>query len=141
MLPSHSPSHVANSHRTSLPIGHQVLDDPQWLDMDSSAKPWMRKGLIAFAGSGENSRWGELFFTTGNVNLGRSAWEVPVAELVGGHSFEILDSFYNGYGELQRFGGSAPDQGRLQQEGGSYLDEFPDLDYITGCARTEPRRT
>lgn len=67
--------------------------------------------------------------------------QVPVAELVGGASFEVLDSFYSGYGEIARFGGHAPDQRRLQAEGGAYLDEFPDLDYITGCARVDgPRR-
>jgi hypothetical protein len=51
-----------------------IDDDTQWLDMSQSAKPWMRKGLLSFAGSGPNSRWGELFFSTGNVNLGGGKW-------------------------------------------------------------------
>lgn len=97
----------------------------------------MRKGLLSFAGSGRNSRWGELFFSTGNVNLGRGAWEVPIAELVGQSSFEVLDSFYSGYGELQRFGGKAPEQDRIRNEGAAYLDSFTSLDYITGCSYIE----
>eukprot|EP00037_Helgoeca_nana_P004974 m.48724 g.48724 ORF g.48724 m.48724 type:complete len:680 (-) comp15960_c0_seq2:188-2227(-) len=114
-----------------------IDDDTQWLDMSQSAKPWMRKGLLSFAGSGPNSRWGELFFSTGNVNLGGGMWEVPFAELVGQSSFDVLDAFYADYGELSRFGGNAPDQSRIRSEGGTYLDEFPQLDYITGCSYVE----
>jgi len=113
-----------------------IDDDPQWLDLSSAAKPWMRKGLLSYAGAGPNTRWGEFFFATGNVHLGRSPWEVPFAELVGDVSFGTLDAFYTGYGELQQFGGGAPDQGRIRQEGAAYLDGFPDLDYITGCSYT-----
>lgn len=115
----------------------KIPDDTQWLDMSREARPWMRKGLVSFAGSGPNSRWGEMFFSTGNVNLGNGAWEVPFAELVGDDSFNVLDSFYHGYGEIPRFGGNAPEQGRLMKEGGAYLDGFPDLDYITGCSYQE----
>ena len=93
----------------------------------------MRRGLLSFAGSGKSSRWGELFFTTADVSLGRSPWEVPVAELVGRESFNTLNRFHKGYGELQQFGGHAPQQTRIFREGASYLDSFPALDYITGC--------
>jgi hypothetical protein len=63
--------------------------------------------------------------------------EVPFAELVGQSSFDVLDAFYADYGELSRFGGNAPDQSRIRSEGGTYLDEFPQLDYITGCSYVE----
>lgn len=42
----------------------------------------MRKGLISFAGSGPNSRWGELFFSTAAVNLGGGAWEVNIVVII-----------------------------------------------------------
>ena len=31
--------------------------------------------------------------------------------------------WYSGYGELERFGGRAPDQGRLRSEGAAYIDK------------------
>eukprot|EP00041_Stephanoeca_diplocostata_P029198 m.856298 g.856298 ORF g.856298 m.856298 type:complete len:559 (-) comp23512_c0_seq11:562-2238(-) len=112
-----------------------ILDDPQWLDLSNQARPWMRKGLFAYAGSGRNTRLQEFFVTTGSTNLGKGAWEVPFAELADASSFRVLDSFYTGYGEVRRFGGHAPDQGKINAQGGRYLTEFPNLDYITGCAK------
>ena len=45
---------------------------------------------------------------------------------------------YDGYGELQRFGGAAPSQDRIRNEGKGYLEaNFPLMDYITHCEVTD----
>lgn len=83
----------------------QIPDDAQWLDLRPEAKPWMRKGLISFAGGGPNTRTQHLFFATANIELGKALWEVPFAELADNDSLTVMDSFYKGYGELRVRGG------------------------------------
>ena len=51
----------------------------------------------------------------------------------------MLGKLYSGYGEVEAFGGHAPDQLRLMQEGNAYAKEFPELSYIKSCsAEDEP---
>ena len=59
---------------------------------------------------------------------------MPFGTLVGRESFEAMDRWYTGYGDMKAFGGSAPLQGRMYQQGRTYVEaEFPDLDWIEHC--------
>eukprot|EP00928_Gymnodinium_smaydae_P023068 TRINITY_DN19182_c0_g1_i1.p1 TRINITY_DN19182_c0_g1~~TRINITY_DN19182_c0_g1_i1.p1 ORF type:complete len:477 (+),score=47.38 TRINITY_DN19182_c0_g1_i1:64-1431(+) len=103
-----------------------IPDDPHW------QKRGFNRGWLSFAGSGSNSRTTQLFVAMGDSGLGEALHEVPLGRVVQG--MESVDRWYPGYGELQVFGGRAPDQGRLEREGLSYTKrEYPDLDYITSC--------
>jgi hypothetical protein len=44
------------------------------------------------------------------IIIGWSLFQVPFGMLVGEESFATLRSFYSGYGEMEAFGGRAPDQ-------------------------------
>lgn len=108
----------------------EIPDDEQWL---KGPKP-MKRGYLSFAGSGENSRVTEFFFAFTDLQLGASPWEVPFGTLVTQTSFDTLDRFYVGYGDVKRFGGNAPNQGRMYKDGLNYLlPNFPNLDYIEKC--------
>ena len=110
-----------------------IPDDPQWLPMQTSKKN-LKRGFVSFAGGGKNSRGTEFFFAFRDLQLGGSPWEVPFGTLVGDASFHAMDRWYAGYGDMPGFGGHAPNQGRIYQQGVSYLEnEFPDLDYIERC--------
>ncbi|KAH8066329.1 protein methyltransferase [Aureococcus anophagefferens] len=110
----------------------RVQDDPQWLDL-KQPRP-MKRGYLAFAGSGPDSRTTEFFFTYRDTGLGRSPWEVPFGKVVGAASYAALDRFYSGYGDMAAFGGHAPESGKIRNRGAAYLDaEFPLLDFITRC--------
>ena len=114
-----------------------IKDDPQWLDM-TRPKP-LKRGYLAFAGSGKDSRGTEFFFAYRDLALGASPWEVPFGKLVGPSSYAALDRFYSGYGDMAAFGGKAPKQGLIYNRGAAYLDaDFPDLDFITQCDVEDP---
>lgn len=109
-----------------------IKDDPQWLDLSEPKR--MKRGYVSFAGGGENSRGTEFFFAFRDIALGDSPWEVPFGTLVGEESFQTMDHWYTGYGDMQAFGGKAPDQGKMYVSGISYLQkDFPEIDYITDC--------
>merc|ERR1712194_175896 len=110
----------------------QINDDPQWLS--ESDDRGMKRGYLSFAGGGTNSRGLEFFFTFRDVGLGVSPWEVPFGKVVGEESFQVMDRWYTGYGDMPDFGGKAPEQDHIYKEGLKYLEpKFPDLDYITSC--------
>jgi len=110
----------------------RIADDPQWLDL-ADDRP-MKRGFLSFAGGGKNTRETQFFFSFRDVHLGESPWEVPFAEVDGAKSYEAMDHWYTGYGEMVVFHGHAPDQGKLSQQGATYIDrDFPELDFITGC--------
>ena len=101
--------------------------------MKGTRRP-LKRGYLAFAGSGPNSRTTEFFFAFRDLQLGGSPWEVPFGKLVGEASYQAMDRFYSGYGDMKAFGGSAPAQGQIYARGAAYLDaEFPLLDFITEC--------
>jgi len=109
-----------------------IQDDPQWLDRSAARR--MKRGYLSFAGGGANSRGTEFFFSFRDIDLGTSPWEVPFATLIGDESFQAMDHWYTGYGDLPAFGGAAPAQGKMYAEGLAYLQkDFPEIDYITGC--------
>lgn len=113
-----------------------IEDDPQWLDQEDERR--MKRGYLSFAGGGANSRGVEFFFTYRDTSLGGSSWEVPFAKLVGHESFQSMDHWYTGYGDMAAFGGHAPDQARMYRVGLQYLEgSFPDIDYIIACRVVE----
>eukprot|EP00930_Biecheleria_cincta_P038381 TRINITY_DN26373_c0_g1_i1.p1 TRINITY_DN26373_c0_g1~~TRINITY_DN26373_c0_g1_i1.p1 ORF type:complete len:442 (-),score=59.75 TRINITY_DN26373_c0_g1_i1:178-1503(-) len=109
-----------------------IEDDPQWLGLSLPNR--MKRGYVSFAGGGKDSRGTEFFFAFRDIPLGDSPWEVPFGTLVGDESFQTMDHWYTGYGDLQPFGGKAPDQTKMYSSGLSYLQrDFPEIDYITAC--------
>lgn len=113
----------------------EIKDDPNI----GVQYPLFKRGMIAFAGYAPNTRTTEAFIGyQDTANLGRSAWGNPFGIVTSG--MDVIDKFYSGYGDLTQFGGTAPDPIRLGREGGGFLaKEYPNLDYITSCARTSAR--
>ncbi|CAB9509499.1 PPIases accelerate the folding of proteins. It catalyzes the cis-trans isomerization of proline imidic peptide bonds in oligopeptides (By similarity) [Seminavis robusta] len=122
---------------------HGFPDDPNWLPEG----PTNRKnedgvfrfahGYLAYAGGGKNSR-GNQFIVALKPNqklAGGSPWEVPWGELVGEHSFDTFSKVYTGYGE------KGPPQGKLSNQGVTeeLKQQFPLLDYVTGCRIVDER--
>lgn len=91
------------------------------------------KGMMAYAGNGYNSRTTQIFFAMANqYQLGQSPWETALG-FVTPATLHVIDSIYTGYGDGAPWG-SGPDQGRIFNEGNSYLRaNFPLLDYINEC--------
>ncbi len=89
---------------------------------------------MSFAGGGPNTRGTQTFITFSDSDfLGKAPWETPFG-YIDAEGMTVIDSVYSGYGDLKPFGGAAPDQGRIQAEGGSYLaTDYPMIDYITKC--------
>eukprot|EP00472_Partenskyella_glossopodia_P006096 CAMPEP_0197518148 /NCGR_PEP_ID=MMETSP1318-20131121/3276_1 /TAXON_ID=552666 /ORGANISM="Partenskyella glossopodia, Strain RCC365" /LENGTH=102 /DNA_ID=CAMNT_0043068257 /DNA_START=520 /DNA_END=828 /DNA_ORIENTATION=- len=53
----------------------------------------------------------------------------------------VIDKLFSGYGDMEAFGGNAPDQGTLQRRGKEYLTkDFPEIDYITSCTMSRSFR-
>ena len=91
-----------------------------------------RPPTLLIVGGGADSRGVELFIALVDVRLGGAKHEVPFGHVIEG--LDVLDRWYDGYGDMAQFGGSAPSQGRIYQEGNNYLrEQFPKLDYITSC--------
>lgn len=122
-----------------------IKDDKQWLPILDAcgAKAKLkrqrcmrhRKGFLSFAGAGPNTRSIEMFVGLADTGHGGTPHEVPFGRVLP-QSFPVLDQLYTGYGEMQSFGGRAPSSGRVRSQGiGFVADEYPDLDFVTSCAR------
>jgi len=85
-----------------------------------------RRGAVVFASGGPNTRTVQLFINLrDNARLDGLGFP-PIGEVIAGMDF--VDALYTGYGD----GATAPNQGRLNQEGEAYLAaNFPLLDQIT----------
>uniref|UniRef100_A0A7S1T0Y9 peptidylprolyl isomerase n=1 Tax=Tetraselmis chuii TaxID=63592 RepID=A0A7S1T0Y9_9CHLO len=103
-----------------------IMDDP------SIGTP-VKRGTIAFAGSGQNSRTTQMWIAfQDSAHLGKAFWETPFAQVTEG--MDVVDRFYSGYGDMEAFGGHCPDSGKMSTLGNSYVKkEFPQMDYITSC--------
>ena len=120
-----------------------LKDDPNWLpegkDHRKNDQGVLRfaHGYMAYAGGGLHSRNNQFIISLKDVPTlaGGSPWEVPWGEIVGSHSFETWSKVYTGYGE------KGPPQGKLMNRGmpEELRQEFPDLDYITGCNIVDQR--
>jgi len=96
-----------------------------------------KRGTIAFAGSGDNSRTSQLIISYGSAaSLGKEKWETPIGEVIEG--MEHVESFYS-YGDMPPWG-EGPIQGKIYS-GPSYIeDNFPKTDSFIRC-RTERLNT
>lgn len=95
---------------------------------DDPPKENNRRGTLAFAKSGPNTRATEVFINLkDSANLDAEHF-VPFARIVEG--MEVADRLYSGYGEF-RPEGKYIDAGRVEEETNEYLvPRFPKMDYI-----------
>ena len=97
---------------------------------DDSVKQQNLRGYLSYAkASMPNSRTTQLFINfRDNSSLDEHGFS-PIGKVIQG--MEVVDQLFSGYGDLQAFGGNAPDPGRIQREGNSFLkSNYPELDYI-----------
>jgi peptidyl-prolyl cis-trans isomerase A (cyclophilin A) len=96
---------------------------------DDPVKETNRRGTIAYAAGGPNTRTTQLFINLkDNPQLDKRGFS-PFGEVVSG--MNVVDGIYPGYGQT-------PDQDQIQVHGNVYLQkQFPQLDYIK-TARVEP---
>jgi len=99
---------------------------------DDPVKESNKRGYLTFATSGPNSRTVQMFINfKDNSRLDGSGFS-PIGKVVEG--MDVVDKLYKGYGEGAPRG-EGPDQGRLQMQGNTYLQEqFPKLDYIKSAS-------
>jgi peptidyl-prolyl cis-trans isomerase A (cyclophilin A) len=94
------------------------------------------RGTLTFATAGPNTRTTQLFINLNdNANLDSMGFS-PFGKVVSG--MDVVDKFYSGYGEGAP-SGNGPEQGRIQHEGKTYLEQsFPLLDTIKIAAIVPP---
>jgi peptidyl-prolyl cis-trans isomerase A (cyclophilin A) len=99
---------------------------------DDQVKGSNTRGTITFATAGPNTRTTQLFINFGdNTRLDGMGFS-PFGKVVEG--MDVVDKINGEYGEGPP-GGRGPNQGRVQQEGNTYLKkDFPNLDYIKSAA-------
>jgi peptidyl-prolyl cis-trans isomerase A (cyclophilin A) len=105
----------------------QIKDDP--------VRQSNQRGMITFATAGPNTRTTQVFINfVDNTMLDRQGF-APFGRVVSG--MNVVDALFAGYGEGAP-SGRGPEQGRIQQEGNTYLTKnFVQLDYIK-TATIEP---
>jgi peptidyl-prolyl cis-trans isomerase A (cyclophilin A) len=113
-----------------------IAADPQvnakWKDanlQDDPVKQSNKRGMVTFAKTSlPNSRSTQLFINTGNNARLDSDGFAPIGQVTSG--MEVVDQFYNGYGEGAPEG-RGPDQSEANAQGNAYLEkDFPQLDFI-----------
>ncbi len=94
-----------------------------------------KRGYITYAMAGPDTRTTQLFINyADNSPLDKQGF-APFGKVIKG--MDVVDSLYNGYGDGAPRG-NGPDQGRIIQEGNSYLKaSFPKLDYIKSATILE----
>ena len=106
-----------------------IQGDPEfqlkWRDKkitDDPVKQTNRRGTIAYATDGANTRTTQLFINLkDNPQLDKRGFS-PFGEVVSG--MDVVDGIYPGYGQM-------PNQDQIQLHGNAYLQsQFPKLDYI-----------
>jgi peptidyl-prolyl cis-trans isomerase A (cyclophilin A) len=95
---------------------------------DPTGKQSNTRGMVTFATAGPNTRTVQIFINYGdNANLDSMGF-APFGKVVDG--MKVVDAIEGMYGEGAP-GGRGPNQGRIQNEGNTYLKaEFPKLDWI-----------
>jgi peptidyl-prolyl cis-trans isomerase A (cyclophilin A) len=106
-----------------------IQGDPQvqlkWRDnniTDDPVRQTNRRGTIAYATGGPNTRTTQLFINLkDNPQLDKRGFS-PFGKVISG--MDVVDGLYPGYGQT-------PDQDQIQLHGNAYLkSQFPKLDYI-----------
>jgi peptidyl-prolyl cis-trans isomerase A (cyclophilin A) len=95
---------------------------------DDPVKVSNGRGTITFATAGPNTRTTQVFINFGdNAGLDGQGFS-PFGKVVSG--MDVVDSLYGGYGEGAPRG-AGPDQGQVQAQGNTYLQQdYPKLDYV-----------
>jgi peptidyl-prolyl cis-trans isomerase A (cyclophilin A) len=97
---------------------------------DDPVKKSNLRGYITFATAGPNTRTTQVFisFDDSNSQLDSQGF-APFGKVTKGMS--VVDSIYDGYGDMPSQGGKGPDPSRIQVVGNAYLEkDFPKLDFI-----------
>ena len=119
---------------------------------DPPGRPFQR-GYLSFAGAGVGSRSSHLFIALGagvgagaragagagaGGALGTQPWETPIGYVTDETISSTVSAFNTSYGESAP-AGRGPDPLKIQAaDGAEYLRRnFPDLDFIQSCVRTE----
>jgi len=104
---------------------------------DDEVKETNARGTLTYAMAGPKTRTTQVFVNLGD-NLGLDGQGfAPFGRVVNG--LKVLDSLYDGYGDMRPFG-EGPDQRGILSMGNAYLKrEFPKLDYIERATLLEKR--
>lgn len=106
-------------------INGDVKKQAKWREQkisDDLVKQTNRRGTMAFASSGPNSRTTQMFINTVSNSFLDDSGFAPIGEVLEG--MEFVDAIYDGHRQ-------DPQQPQIQSVGNQYLlDNFPDLSYI-----------
>jgi len=96
---------------------------------DDPVKESNTRGFLTYAKDGPSRRSTQLFINLrDNKSLDKQGF-APIGKVVEG--MDVVESFYNSYGEMPSRGGQGPDPGLIETQGNDYLaNHFPRLDYI-----------
>lgn len=97
---------------------------------DDPVKKSNLRGFITFATAGPNTRTTQMFinFNDSNSQLDSQGF-APFGKVTKG--MNVVDSIFDGYGDMPSQGGKGPDPSRIQVEGNAYVEKgFPKLDFI-----------
>ena len=98
----------------------RIADDP--------VRQSNKRGYITFATAGPNTRTTQVFINFGDNSALDHQGFAAFGQIVSG--MNVVDALYSGYGEGAPQG-RGPEQGRIQQEGNTYLTrDFAKLDYV-----------
>lgn len=96
---------------------------------DDPVKASNQRGTFAFAMTGPNARTTQIYINTSDQIAQDAQGFAPLGKVIRG--MEVVDALYSDYAERSGSGMRAGRQGRLFEEGNTYLDsEFPQLDAI-----------
>jgi peptidyl-prolyl cis-trans isomerase A (cyclophilin A) len=103
----------------------EIKDDP-------SGKQSNTRGMVTFATAGPNTRTTQLFINYDDNARLDSMGFAPIGKVVSG--MDVVDKLEGFYGEGAP-AGKGPSQGRMQDEGNTYLKaSFPKLDYLKSAS-------
>lgn len=100
---------------------------------DDPVKKSNSRGTVVFGtAGGTNSRTTQVFINTGQVNDFLDEQGFAPIGIIDERGMEIVDKFYGGYSNNNSAGNEKPNQGKIQQDGNTYLRSiFPKLTYIS----------
>ena len=103
---------------------------------DDPVKQHNRRSFVTYAMAGPNTRTTQVFINYGNNDNLDSMGFAPFGQVTDG--MEVVDKFYNGYGEGAP-DGHGPNQDLLARQGHFYLEKnFPKLDVIKTASVVPP---
>jgi peptidyl-prolyl cis-trans isomerase A (cyclophilin A) len=104
---------------------------------DDPVKESNKRGSLTFATAGPGTRTTQLFINFGdNSRLDRMGFS-PFGQVTEG--MNVVEMFYEGYGEIPAMGGSGPEPSEIEKQGKAYLDKsFPKLDFIKSTTLIGP---